>query len=136
MCPSNQVANATMPSGAVVNYPPAVASDNCGVISSLTYSKNSGTVFPIGTTTVTSRAVDDSANTNSCTFTVKVKSASEQITDLITLINGLPGVKAPTKNALIVKLNAAQSALRAGNTALACSDLKDFISLCAAQMGK
>jgi len=136
MCPSNQVANATMPSGAVVNYPAAVASDNCGVISSLTYSKNSGTAFPIGTTTVTSRAIDDSSNTNSCTFTVKVKSASEQITDLMALVNGLSGVKPATKNALIVKLNAAQKALSAGNTTLACSNLKDFISLASAQAAK
>jgi hypothetical protein len=45
-------------------------------------------------------------------------------------------VKNATKNALIVKLNAAQKALSAGNTALACSNLKDFIALAKAQMGK
>jgi hypothetical protein len=133
--PGNQVVNATSPSGAVVNYPAATASDNCG-IASINYSKKAGTVFPIGTTTVTVKVTDNSGNTNTCSFTVKVKSAGEQITSLITLVNGLPGVKAAIKNALVVKLNAAQMALTNGDVATACSTLKDFISLAIAQAAK
>jgi hypothetical protein len=135
ICPTNQVVNATNASGAVVNYPDAVASDNCG-IASLTYSKNAGTVFAIGTTSVTSTAVDTSGNTNTCTFTVKVNGASEQITNLIALVNGLQDVKSATKNALVVKLNAAQKTLGQGNLALACSNLQDFTNLAMAQAGK
>src|SRR5262249_39414851 len=128
-CPGNQVVNATSPSGAVVNYPAATASDNCGVAST-NYSKKAGTVFPIGTTTVTVKVTDNSGNSSTtCSFTVKVKSASEQITSLITLVNGLQGVKAATENALVVKLNAAQKALTNGDVATGCSNLKDFINL-------
>jgi hypothetical protein len=134
-CPSNQVVNATSPSGAVVNYPAATASDNCG-LASTNYSKKAGTVFPIGTTTVTVKVTDNSGNSNTCSFTVKVKSASEQITSLIALVNGLPGVKAAIKNALVVKLNAAQMALTNGDTSTACSSLKDFINLAMAQAAK
>src|SRR5262249_47483074 len=106
-CPGIQVVNTTSPSGAVVNYPAATASDTCG-LASTNYSKKAGTVFPIGTTTVTVKVTDNSGNSNACSFTVKVKGANEQITDLTALVNGLQGVKAATKNALLVKLNAAQ----------------------------
>ena len=60
----------------------------------------------------------------------------EQIDDLIALVNGLPGVTAAMKNALVVKLNAAQKVLRNGNNWSACSNLKDFINLVSAQAGK
>jgi hypothetical protein len=134
-CPAARIVNATLPDGAVVNYPAAEASDNCG-IATLTYSQDAGTVFPIGTTTVTVTAVDAAGNTNACSFTVKVKSASEQIADLIALVHSLPGVKAGTKNALVVKLNDAQKSLGNGNLPSACSKLQDFINLTKAQTAK
>ena len=134
-CPGDQVVNAISPSGAVVNYPAATASDNCG-LASTNYSKNAGTVFPIGTTTVTVKVTDNSGNSNTSSFTVKVNGAGEQITSLITLVNGLPGVKAAIKNALVVKLTAAQLALTNGDVATACSNLKDFINLAMAQAAK
>jgi len=49
----------------------ASATDNCGV-SSITYSPVSGSIFPVGTTTVTATATDAAGNTASCTFTVRV----------------------------------------------------------------
>lgn len=67
---------------------------------------------------------------------MKVKGAAEQITDLIALVNSLPNVKAATKNALVVKLNAGLTVLGKANTAAACSSLKDFINLASAQAGK
>jgi hypothetical protein len=134
-CPSGIVVNATSPTGAVVTFPAPLASDNCSV-DSVASSPASGGTFVIGTTAVTSRAIDGSSNTNTCTFTVKVKSAAEQIADLIALVNGLPGVKTATKNALVVKLAAAQKALGKGNIASACSSLKDFIGLAFAQAAK
>ncbi len=55
---------------AVVNYE-ASASD-CSGIASLTSDPPSGSVFPIGPTTVTVTAVDNAGNSNSCSFTVTV----------------------------------------------------------------
>jgi hypothetical protein len=135
-CPTNQVVNATNASGAVVNYPAAVASDNCSSMVSLTYSKNAGTVFAIGTTNVTVTAMDEAGNTNTCTFSVQVKGALEQINDLIAKVNALPGVKSPNKKALLSPLQTALAALAANKTSNACSAIQAFINLVNAQADK
>lgn len=71
-CPANVVqANDSGQCGAIVNYPPAVAIDNCSGVT-VTYSQAAGTFFPVGTTTVTVTATDGSGNTDSCSFTVTV----------------------------------------------------------------
>jgi subtilisin-like proprotein convertase family protein len=49
------------------------ATDLCGPVSSLTSTPPSGSAFAVGTTLVTSVAMDASGNTNSCTFTVTVR---------------------------------------------------------------
>jgi hypothetical protein len=133
-CPDSIVANATSPTGAVVSFPAPEASDNCS-LASVTCTPPSGSTFAIGTTAVTCRAVDGSANTNTCTFSVRVKGAAEQINDLIALVQGL-NLKSATANSLIVKLQAAASALSKGNIKGACGNLKDFISLVNAQKDK
>ncbi|RMD70995.1 MAG: HYR domain-containing protein, partial [Bacteroidetes bacterium] len=70
-CPANQVvSNDPSQCSAVVTYPAATAMDNCNV--TITYSQNSGTSFPVGTTTVTATATDDGGNTAQCTFDVTV----------------------------------------------------------------
>jgi hypothetical protein len=73
-CPANVTVylplNSTATSMAV-NYPAATASDNCGSVG-ITYSQNSGTVFPVGPTTVTVTATDTHNNSSSCQFTVTV----------------------------------------------------------------
>ena len=69
--PANRTVPATSPSGAVVSYPAATVTDAVGV-ASLTYSQNSGAIFPIGTTTVTATAMDAANNTGAATFTVTV----------------------------------------------------------------
>ncbi len=57
---------------AIVNFPTPSASDNCGVAT--TYcSPASGSVFPLGTNTVTSTAVNTSGNTNTCSFNIIVQ---------------------------------------------------------------
>ncbi|MEH6538431.1 MAG: HYR domain-containing protein, partial [Psychroserpens sp.] len=89
-CPSN-ITVFTDPgqSYATVNWTEPIPDDNCSV-ASLTSSHNSGSLFylsPSGTTkstTVTYTAVDDSGNTQTCTFTVTV-SDNEQ-----PLINNCP----------------------------------------------
>ncbi len=70
---------ATNAAGATVNYAAATASDVVG-ITSITYSKNSGTVFPIGVTTVTITARDAANNTGTGTFTVTVGNNAPVVT--------------------------------------------------------
>ena len=134
-CPADVVADATQPAGAEVNYPAPAASDSCGV-SSLVCAPASGSTFPIGTTTTQCTATDAGGHTAACSFTVKVKSPAEQAADLIAKVSGLTGVKAATKNSLLVKLEAAQAAIAAGKQKAACGKLLDFINEVNAQRGK
>ena len=84
-CPaSNIIVNAAAGSCSSNVAYSVTATDNCGVISSLTSVPPSGSVFPVGTTTVTNIAVDTSGNSNSCTFTVTV------------LDNQLPSITCPS----------------------------------------
>src|SRR5262249_30961230 len=125
------------PNGASADYSKATATDNCGGSVSISYSKNAGTLFPIGDTTVNVTATDASGiAATPCSFKVHVKGAVEQINDLIARINALPGVKSPNKTALNTKLQAALSALAVNNKAGACSALQDFINLVKAQQDK
>jgi hypothetical protein len=73
-CPANITINATSPAGTAVSFAPT-ASDNCSV-ANVSCSPASGSTFAIGTTTVTCQAIDGSANTNTCTFTVTVERAA------------------------------------------------------------
>lgn len=71
VCPANIVTNVPFgQTNAVVNYATAF-SDNCG-LASTNSSPSSGSVFPLGVTTVTCTATDTSGNSNFCTFTVTV----------------------------------------------------------------
>jgi hypothetical protein len=70
--PTDIEVNATSSAGAVVTYPAAVATDLVGV-SSLTYSKASGSLFPGGSTVVTVRAADAAGNSREGTFSVTVR---------------------------------------------------------------
>ena len=70
--PSDQVAEATGPSGAAVFYPAPEAFDLVGVATGPTCSRASGSVFPLGTTTVTCTALDTAGNEGSASFLVTV----------------------------------------------------------------
>ena len=67
----NLIVTATSRAGAVVKYAAAKATDAVGPVT-ITYSKASGAVFPLGTTVVTVRAVDGAGNIATATFTVTV----------------------------------------------------------------
>jgi uncharacterized repeat protein (TIGR01451 family) len=74
-CPANVTVNLPLNSTATsttVTYPAATATDNCPGSIGITYSQDSGTVFPVGPTTVTATATDAHGNTSTCTFTVTV----------------------------------------------------------------
>jgi len=70
-CPDDIVIYGTdNESGAMVEFA-ADATDNCGD-AILSYSQESGTYFPVGTTTVTVTATDEAGNTAMCEFDVTV----------------------------------------------------------------
>ena len=70
-CPANiSVGNSPGQCGATVNFTPT-ATDNCPGVT-VTSVPASGSLFPIGTTTVTSTATDAAGNTATCSFTVTV----------------------------------------------------------------
>ena len=69
--PANTTVEATSAGGALVSYAAASASDAVGV-TSLTYSQNSGTQFPLGSTTVSVTAKDAANNSTTKSFSVVV----------------------------------------------------------------
>jgi hypothetical protein len=133
--PPNLTVNATSASGAGVSYAVPSATDPTAPVT-VTCAPPSGFTFPIGSTTVLCTAKDGVNNSSSKSFTVTVKSASTQITDLKIKVNGLTGVSASLKNSLTSKLDAAQQLLTQGNLSGACGKLKDFIQQVQGQSGK
>jgi hypothetical protein len=71
--PGNSTAEATGPDGAAVEYSAVTAKDDVDGALTPTCSKASGTLFPLGTTTVTCSATDKAGNTGDSSFTVTVK---------------------------------------------------------------
>jgi hypothetical protein len=69
--PASIVAEATSASGATVTYPAATATDAVGV-TSIVSNPPSGSIFPLGNTTVTIAAKDAAGNTGGASFTVSV----------------------------------------------------------------
>ena len=89
--PANKVVNAAGPSGAAVLYT-ATATDTVDPSPAVVCSPLSGSVFAIDTTTVSCTATDASGNSVSAGFSVHVRGAAEQLTDLAASVNGVgPG---------------------------------------------
>ncbi len=70
--PSDQTFPASQSAGVLVNYVGATATDNL-TTPTLTYSQDTGTVFPLGTTTVEVTATDAAGNQSMGSFTVTVE---------------------------------------------------------------
>jgi MYXO-CTERM domain-containing protein len=70
-CPADLTQETSEASGTQVQYPLATASDTEGP-PRLDYSMPSGSLFPVGTTTVTVTATDAAGNRGQCTFQVGV----------------------------------------------------------------
>lgn len=80
-CPSDTtIQPTTFDCDPVVNFNPAVASDNCGA-PAVSYSPAQGSNFSVGTTNVTANA-DDGVNQTNCSFNVTV--LTPQLTGVIT----------------------------------------------------
>jgi hypothetical protein len=89
-CPAN--ITVTIPAdqnSAVVEFATPVGTDSCGEVT-VTTSPVSGSAFPVGVTTVTVTARDESDNVKTCTFTVTVRqetsTSCNSIDDLIAQI--------------------------------------------------
>ena len=124
--PPAVTADATSPSGANVTYPlPAATDPDDATPPTVACIPASGSVFPIGTTTVTCTATDrnDLNGPVQATFTVTVVGAAAQLAALQQAVAGFGFDNIP---ALIAGIAAQQ--LAAGHPALACQTLNKFIS--------
>lgn len=74
VCPANMIVNPTSLDGAVVHYTVPAGTDNCaGAVTTRIAGPASGSLFPIGTTTITYQVVDAAGNSAQCSFTVTVR---------------------------------------------------------------
>src|SRR5262249_12251856 len=88
----------------------------------------SGSVFPIGTTTVTYTTTDAAGNSTSCSFTVTVKTAAQTVQAMMAAVSALqPPLSGSQAQGLNAKLQAALDAINGGKTNVACNKLSDFI---------
>ncbi len=124
--PADITTDATGPSGATVTYPAPVVTD-IGNPSppAAVCTPASGSVFPIGTTTVTCTATDPDAtpSTVSTSFTITVEGAAAQLAALRQAVHGLGFGNIPANFVAI-----AQQQLSAGHPTLACLTLNQFIT--------
>jgi uncharacterized repeat protein (TIGR01451 family) len=127
-CPSNIVLEPTCPTGAIATWTAPVGADNCpGATTTQTAGPASGSVFPIGTTTVTYTVNDVHGNSTSCSFTVTVLTPQAVIQNLIASVSA-SSLTGSQKNGLLAKLNAALSAINGGQTNIACNKLSEFVN--------
>ena len=90
-CPSNLVESANGSCKAIVNWTPPTATDNCSV-PDLSSNFTPGAEFPLGITTVTYIATDESGNSDTCSFTVTV------VDETAPVISGCPADVIVTAN--------------------------------------
>ena len=128
--PADVVINATSPGGSAFTFTATATDDNDPhpVISCV---PSSGSSFAIGTTSDTCSASDASGNTATASFSVTVKGAAQQISDLQSYVASLNLTNGVT-NSLESKLRAAAQDGVPGS----CGDLKDFASQVSSQTGK
>jgi hypothetical protein len=126
--------NATGPTGATVSFsPPAVTDPDDATAPVPGCSPASGSLFPVGTTTVSCTATDpdDSNGPVTTSFAVNVEGAAAQLADLHQAVTGVgPG------NSLAAKIAQAQAYVAAGDSTDAVSTLTAFINQVNAQAGK
>jgi len=130
--PADFTVDATTRNGAAVSFVTS-ASDNVGV-AGIYCTRVSGSIFPVGSTSVTCTAEDAAGNRTSRTFIVSVRGASAQIAALIAFVEGLRlhnGTANPMLNQLRHALKDADSANPDG----ACKKMNDFIRMAAGKKG-
>jgi hypothetical protein len=109
-------------------YTAPIGTDNCpGATTTRTAGLASGSVFPIGTGTVTYTVNDAHGNLTSCSFTVTVLTPQVVIQNLINSVNA-SSLTGTQKNGLLAKLSAALDGINGGQTNVACNKLSDFVN--------
>jgi HYR domain len=129
--PAGIVVSATGPGGATVSFE-ATATDDSGV-ASVQCLPASGSVFPIGTTSVSCTAADGSGNIDTDGFTVTVQGAAEQIVDMLGRLRRVP-LNPTIKARLIEALTEALADRR--NVARVCRALRLFAVIVQLQAGR
>ena len=128
--PADLVVDATDPPGASVTFA-ATATDAIDPSPAVQCAPASGTVFAVGTTTVTCTATDAAGNAATATFSVHVEGAAEQLADLAGSVTGVgPG------KSLLATVDIARVLLALGQTQAACVTLTAFTFEVQAQSGK
>jgi hypothetical protein len=125
--PAQITVNATSPAGAVVTYS-ASAVDDRDPSPTLTCTPASGSTFKIGATTGQCVARDSAGNVSKASFGVRVKSAAEQIADLIDKIRGIRGL-APIAPALRLTLTSVANCYVERRKTQACLGANLFIAV-------
>ncbi len=72
-CPVSRTVEATGPNGAVASFSGPTVSDNCLGAIAVSCAPSSGSIFPLGLTSVSCGAIDASGNPNSCNFNITVQ---------------------------------------------------------------
>jgi hypothetical protein len=129
----DQTVNASSPSGAVVTFSPQASDPDDGVAPTFSCNPASGSVFAVGTTTVTCTATDgsgDGENAQTASFNVTVLGAAAQTSNLATTAQALsPSLGGQVQTAL--------ASLASGAPAqTAVNQLNAFIHHVSAQSGK
>ena len=125
--PAGMKVNATSPSGALVRYDISWA-DNVGVTGG-SCSPASGSLFPIGSSTVTCSASDAAGHTTVKSFTVTVLGAEARRASLIDFVLSRdPALPNGTANPLVNQLRAAEGAD-------SCKKMADFIKMVGKKAG-
>jgi hypothetical protein len=135
--PGSFSVNATGPDGAVVEYTATAIDAVDGAVTPVCQ-PGSGTLFPIGTTTVSCTATDTSGNGGSASFDVTVLGAAAQLDNLMSLVETY-NLHQGITNSLDSKLSNAHQALdaaSAGDLEAACGLLNAFINEVYAQADK
>ncbi len=133
--PGTITVNATRPSGAIVTYV-VTATDTVDPNPTVLCSPGSGTLFPIGTTTVSCSATNTSGLSSRATFRVVVKGAAAQVVDLIALVARMK-LRPGFDNTLEVRLVGILATLvTGGRTANVCAQLDGFLLEVRAQTGR
>ena len=108
-CPTNINVTTCNAAGALVTYLSPTATSTCGNITNLVCSPPSGSVFPVGTNTVTCVATDSQGNSAYCSFTVTVTQAASPYTVICPPLNlsvtGCPPVMPNLSNLVTIITN-------------------------------
>ena len=132
--PASMTVEASGPTGATATFT-VTATDAVDGSTGATCTPASGSTFAIGTTTVTCSQKDAAGNTGSARFTVTVKGAGTQLTDLQAKVQSLP-IDPTTRKNLQSILQTAQTALGKGDVRATCDKLTSFVSQVQALSGK